>query len=445
MQQFFIAQHRKKIQTMSNVVIIGAQWGDEGKGKIVDILALDADIIVRFQGGPNAGHTVVVGDEKIILHQIPSGILHQGKTCVIGNGVVLDIETLMAEMQEVKSRGYFPDEAALLISEETNLIMPYHKRIDVARESLKGKDKIGTTGRGIGPAYEDKAARRGIRVVDIFDDEALRYKVKSNLEEKNWYLREYLKETTFDAEEIISQITGYRSSIKQYVVNTSLFLSNALKQGKKVLFEGAQGSMLDVDHGTYPFVTSSNTVAGQAAIGSGVGPNCLDTIIGISKAYTTRVGSGPFPTELNDEMGSYLREQGGEYGATTGRPRRCGWFDSVVARHSIRVNGMTSFALTKLDVLSGLKTIKVCTGYRYKNSLVTEMPANFNVLENCEPVYDEVPGWSENISKIKKVADLPKAAQDYIRYIEKQTEIPVTILSLGHRRNEAIILKNPFH
>jgi len=445
MQQFFIAQHRKKIQTMSNVVIIGAQWGDEGKGKIVDILALDADIIVRFQGGPNAGHTVVVGDEKIILHQIPSGILHQGKTCVIGNGVVLDIETLMAEMQEVKSRGYFPDEAALLISEETNLIMPYHKRIDVARESLKGKDKIGTTGRGIGPAYEDKAARRGIRVVDIFDDEALRYKVKSNLEEKNWYLREYLKETTFDAEEIISQITRYRSSIKQYVANTSLFLSNALKQGKKVLFEGAQGSMLDVDHGTYPFVTSSNTVAGQAAIGSGVGPNCLDTIIGISKAYTTRVGSGPFPTELNDEMGSYLREQGGEYGATTGRPRRCGWFDSVVARHSIRVNGMTSFALTKLDVLSGLKTIKVCTGYRYKNSLVTEMPANFNVLENCEPVYDEVPGWSENISKIKKVADLPKAAQDYIRYIEKQTEIPVTILSLGHRRNEAIILKNPFH
>jgi len=430
---------------MSNVVIIGAQWGDEGKGKIVDILALDADIIVRFQGGPNAGHTVVVGDEKIILHQIPSGILHQGKTCVIGNGVVLDIETLMAEMQEVKSRGYFPDDAALLISEETNLIMPYHKRIDVARESLKGKDKIGTTGRGIGPAYEDKAARRGIRVVDIFDDEALRYKIKSNLEEKNWYLREYLKETTFDAEEIISLITGYRSGIKQYVANTSLFLNNALKQGKKVLFEGAQGSMLDVDHGTYPFVTSSNTVAGQAAIGSGVGPNCLDTIIGISKAYTTRVGSGPFPTELNDEMGSYLREQGGEYGATTGRPRRCGWFDSVVARHSIRVNGMTSFALTKLDVLSGLKTIKVCTGYRYKNSLVTEMPANFNVLENCEPVYDEVPGWSENISKIKKVADLPKAAQDYIRYIEKQTEIPVTILSLGHRRNEAIILKNPFH
>jgi adenylosuccinate synthase len=430
---------------MSNVVIIGAQWGDEGKGKIVDILALDADIIVRFQGGPNAGHTVVVGDEKVILHQIPSGILHQGKTCVIGNGVVLDIETLMAEMQEVKSRGYFPDDAALRISEEANLIMPYHKRIDVAREALKGKDKIGTTGRGIGPAYEDKAARRGIRVVDIFDDEALRYNIKSNLEEKNWYLREYLKETTFDAEEIISQVIGYRPSIKQYVANTSLFLSNALKQGKKVLFEGAQGSMLDVDHGTYPFVTSSNTVAGQAAIGSGVGPNCLDTIIGISKAYTTRVGSGPFPTELNDEMGSYLREQGGEYGATTGRPRRCGWFDSVVARHSIRVNGMTSFALTKLDVLSGLKTIKVCTGYRYKNSLVTEMPANFNVLENCEPVYDEVPGWSENISKIKKVADLPKAAQDYIRYIEKQTEIPVTILSLGHRRNEAIILKNPFH
>ena len=430
---------------MSNVVIIGAQWGDEGKGKIVDILALDADIIVRFQGGPNAGHTVVVGDEKIILHQIPSGILHRGKTCVIGNGVVLDIETLMAEMQELKSRGHFLDDAALLISEETNLIMPYHKRIDIARESRKGKDKIGTTGRGIGPAYEDKVARSGIRVVDIFDDETLNYKIKLNLEEKNWYLREYLKEKTFAAEEIINLVKNYRARMEQYVSNTSLFLSNALKQGKKILFEGAQGSMLDVDHGTYPFVTSSNTVAGQAAIGSGVGPNCLDTIIGISKAYTTRVGSGPFPTELNDELGNYLREKGGEYGATTGRPRRCGWFDAVVARHSIRVNGLTHLALTKLDVLSGLKTIKVCTDYRYKNSAVTEMPANFSVLEKCEPVYEEVPGWSEDISAVQKISDLPKTAQEYIKYIEKLTEIPVTILSLGHRRSEAILLKNPFH
>ncbi len=430
---------------MSNVVIIGAQWGDEGKGKIVDILALDADIIVRFQGGPNAGHTVVVGDEKIILHQIPSGILHRGKTCVIGNGVVLDIETLMAEMQELKSRGHFLDDAALLISEETNLIMPYHKRIDIARESRKGKDKIGTTGRGIGPAYEDKVARSGIRVVDIFDDETLNYKIKLNLEEKNWYLREYLKEKTFAAEEIINLVKNYRTRMEQYVANTSLFLSNALKQSKKILFEGAQGSMLDVDHGTYPFVTSSNTVAGQAAIGSGVGPNCLDTIIGISKAYTTRVGSGPFPTELNDELGDYLREKGGEYGATTGRPRRCGWFDAVVARHSIRVNGLTHLALTKLDVLSGLKTIKVCTDYRYKNSAVTEMPANFSVLEKCEPVYEEVPGWSEDISAVQKISDLPKTAQEYIKYIEKLTEIPVTILSLGHRRSEAILLKNPFH
>ena len=429
---------------MSNVVIIGAQWGDEGKGKIVDILAMDADIIVRFQGGPNAGHTVVVGDEKIVLHQIPSGILHRGKTCVIGNGVVLDIETLLAEIKELKSRGHFLDDAALLISEEANIIMPYHKRIDVARESRKGKDKIGTTGRGIGPAYEDKVARNGIRVVDIFDDEALSYKIKSNLEEKNWYLQEYLKEKTFDAAEILDQITRYRSSIKQYVVNTSLFLNNSLKQGKRVLFEGAQGSMLDVDHGTYPFVTSSNTVAGQAAIGSGVGPNCLDTIIGISKAYTTRVGSGPFPTELHDELGNYLREKGGEYGATTGRPRRCGWFDAVVARHSIRINGMTHLALTKLDVLSGLKTIRVCTGYRYNNSTVTEMPSNFNALERCEPIYDEVPGWSEDISGIKKVADLPSAARDYIRYIETRTEIPVSILSLGHRRNEAILMQNPF-
>lgn len=429
---------------MPNAVIVGVQWGDEGKGKIVDILAEFADIVVRFQGGPNAGHTVVVGNDKIILHQIPSGILHTGSRCIIGNGVVLDIETLLSEIQELKSRGHFLDDAALLISEEANLIMPYHKRIDIARELKKGKDKIGTTGRGIGPAYEDKTARRGIRVIDIFNDAAFEYKLKTILEEKNWYLSQYFKENVFSLKEIFEQFTRLRTAIKPYVTNTSLFLSEALKQGKRVLFEGAQGAMLDVDHGTYPFVTSSNTVSAQAAIGSGVGPKYLERVIGISKAYTTRVGGGPFPSELKDEQGNYLREKGGEYGSTTGRPRRCGWFDLVAARHSIRINGMTHLALTKLDVLSGLKSIKVCTGYRYKDALRTEVSADVSVLEKCEPVYEELEGWSEDIRTVKTMESLPKAARKYIEFIEYQTGVPVTILSLGNRRDEVILLKNPF-
>jgi adenylosuccinate synthase len=429
---------------MPNVVIVGVQWGDEGKGKIVDILAKFADIVVRFQGGPNAGHTVVVGNDKIILHQIPSGILHSGTRCVIGNGVVLDIETLLKEIQELKSRGHFQDDAALLISEEANLIMPYHKRIDVARELKKGADKIGTTGRGIGPAYEDKTARRGIRVIDIFNDAALENKLKTVLEEKNWYLREFFKEEVFSYQEVLEQFTRLRAAIEKHVTNTSLFVSDALKQGKKVLFEGAQGAMLDVDHGTYPFVTSSNTVSAQAAIGSGVGPRYLDHVIGIAKAYTTRVGGGPFPTELKDDLGNYLREKGGEYGATTGRPRRCGWFDLVAARHSIRINGLTQLALTKLDVLSGLKSIKVCTGYRYKDTLRKEVSADVSVLENCEPFYEELEGWPEDITAVKSIESLPKTARNYIQFLEHQTGVPVTMLSLGNRRDQVVMLENPF-
>jgi adenylosuccinate synthase len=429
---------------MPNAVIVGAQWGDEGKGKIVDILAENADIVVRFQGGPNAGHTVVVGDEKIILHQIPSGILHPQKRCVIGNGVVLDIETLLVEIKNLKAHGYFQNDAALLISEAANLIMPYHKQIDVAREIKSGKNKIGTTGRGIGPAYEDKSARRGIRVIDIFNDRVFEYKLKTILEEKNWYLREFFKENIFSLDEMIKQFVQVRSSIEQYVKNTSVFLNDELKRGKSVLFEGAQGALLDVDHGTYPFVTSSNTVAAQAAIGSGVGPKHLDRIIGISKAYTTRVGGGPFPSELKDSVGYYLREKGGEYGATTGRARRCGWFDLVAIKHSIRINGLTHLALTKLDVLSGLKTIKVCTGYKYKNTLIYELSADVSVLENSEPVYTELDGWSEDLGAIKHLESLPKATRNYIDFIEQQTEIPVTILSVGNRRDQVIIRENPF-
>jgi len=429
---------------MPNAVIVGAQWGDEGKGKIVDILAENADIVVRFQGGPNAGHTVVVGDEKIILHQIPSGILHPQKRCVIGNGVVLDIETLLIEIKNLKAHGYFQNDAALLISEAANLIMPYHKQIDVAREIKSGKNKIGTTGRGIGPAYEDKSARRGIRVIDIFNDRVFENKLKTILEEKNWYLREFFKENIFPLDEMIKQFVLVRSSIEQYVKNTSVFLNDELKHGKSVLFEGAQGALLDVDHGTYPFVTSSNTVAAQAAIGSGVGPKHLDRIIGISKAYTTRVGGGPFPSELKDSVGNYLREKGGEYGATTGRARRCGWFDLVAIKHSIRINGLTHLALTKLDVLSGLKTIKVCTGYKYKNTLIHELSADVSVLENSEPVYTELEGWSEDLGAIKHLESLPKATRNYIDFIEQQTEIPVTILSVGNRRDQVIIRENPF-
>lgn len=429
---------------MPNAVIVGAQWGDEGKGKIVDILAEHADIVVRFQGGPNAGHTVVVGNEKIILHQIPSGILHPQKICVIGNGVVLDIETLLAEIKKLKTHGYFKNEAALLISEAANLIMPYHKQIDVARELKSGKNKIGTTGRGIGPAYEDKSARRGIRVIDIFNDTVFENKLKTILEEKNWYLQEFFKENIFPLDEMIKQFVQVRPLIKHYITNTSVFLSEELNRGKRVLFEGAQGALLDVDHGTYPFVTSSNTVAAQAAIGSGIGPKYLDRIIGISKAYTTRVGEGPFPSELKDEVGNYLREKGGEYGATTGRPRRCGWFDLVAIKHSIRINGLTHLALTKLDVLSGLKTIKICTGYKYKNALLYEVSADVSVLENSEPVYTELEGWSEDIREIKHLESLPKTTRNFIDFIEQQTEIPVTILSVGNRRDQVIIRENPF-
>ncbi len=429
---------------MPNAVVIGAQWGDEGKGKIVDILAEHADIVVRFQGGPNAGHTVVVGNDRIILHQIPSGILHAQKRCVIGNGVVLDIETLLAEIKELKLHGYFQNESALLISDAANLIMPYHKQIDVAREIKSGKNKIGTTGKGIGPAYEDKAARRGIRVIDIFNDAVFEHKLKTVLEEKNWYLREYLNENIFSLDEIIQRVLQVRASIQHYVTNTSVFLSEELKRGKSVLFEGAQGSMLDVDHGTYPFVTSSNTVAAQAAIGSGIGPQYLDCIIGIAKAYTTRVGEGPFPSELTDEVGSYLREKGGEYGATTGRPRRCGWFDLVAVNHSIRVNGITQLALTKLDVLSGLKTIKICTGYNCNNAVITHVSADVRVLDNCQPIYQELEGWSDNLNAFKTFASLPIAVRNYIDFIERQTGVPVTILSVGNRRDQVIIRKNPF-
>lgn len=429
---------------MPNVVIVGTQWGDEGKGKIVDILSNESDIVVRFQGGPNAGHTVVVGDKQTILHQVPSGILHNNKKCVIGNGVVIDLETFMAEVNEVKSQGYFRDDSALALSENAHLIMPYHKKIDIAREKLKGENKIGTTGRGIGPAYEDKVTRNGIRVIDIFNDKIFRQKLETNLKEKNFYLEKYLNEEGFDVDEIFEKFITLRDRIKKYVKNTSLYLFNALKENQKVLFEGAQGTMLDVDHGTYPFVTSSNTAAAQASLGSGIGPKNLDTILGIAKAYTTRVGEGPFPTELDDETGKFLRDNGGEYGATTGRPRRCGWLDLAVIKYSAQINSTTHLTLTKMDVLSGLKKIKICTGYSYNGETLSGFPSDFSVLEQCVPIYDEIDGWDEDISSTTKYKELPENARKYISYIEEKTNVPIIMVSVGTRRNQIITIKDPF-
>ena len=429
---------------MPNVVIVGTQWGDEGKGKIVDILSNQSDIIVRFQGGPNAGHTVVVGEKQTILHQVPSGILHDSKKCVIGNGVVIDLETFIDEVNEVKSQGYFTDDSALLLSETAHLIMPYHKRIDIAREKLKGKNKIGTTGRGIGPAYEDKVTRNGIRVIDIFNDDTFRQKLTTNLKEKNFYLEKYLNEEGFDVDDIFNKFTALRDKVKKYVTNTSLYLFNSLKENQKVLFEGAQGTMLDVDHGTYPFVTSSNTAAAQASLGSGIGPKNLDTILGIAKAYTTRVGAGPFTTELDDETGKFLRDNGGEYGATTGRPRRCGWLDLAVIKHSAQINSTTHITLTKMDVLSGLKKIKVCTGYTYNGETLPGFPSDFSVLEKCVPIYDEVDGWDEDISSATKYEELPENAKKYITYIEEKINVPIIMVSVGTRRKQIITIKDPF-
>jgi len=429
---------------MSNVVVVGTQWGDEGKGKIVDILTEQADIVVRFQGGPNAGHTVVVGDTKTILHQVPSGILNTGKQCIIGNGVVLDLETLLEEIKQVRQQGYFTDPTALKISENASLIMPYHKKIDIARERKKGKNKIGTTGRGIGPAYEDKVARNAIRFGDIFNDEQLREKIETNLQEKNFYLSQYLGEEALDADDILKTIHAIRDQLRQYAVNASLYLDEAIGQRKKILFEGAQGTMLDVDHGTYPFVTSSNTVAAQAAIGSGVGPRQLHTILGITKAYTTRVGEGPFPTELEDETGEFLRATGGEFGSTTGRPRRCGWFDLVVVQQAIRLNSINCIALTKLDVLSGLDHINICTGYRCGETLLSAFPTDLSVLRQCEPVYETLPGWKEDISTATSYDDLPQAAKNYIARLEELTGVSMCMISVGVKRTQNITRANPF-
>ncbi|MGB7946558.1 MAG: adenylosuccinate synthase [Candidatus Binatia bacterium] len=429
---------------MANVAIIGAQWGDEGKGKVVDLFTEDADIVVRFQGGNNAGHTLVVDGKKTVLHLIPSGALHPGKLCVIGNGVVVDPEILIEEIDALQKQGHLTDEASICISEQAHLIMPYHKSIDLARERLRGKGKIGTTGRGIGPAYEDKVARVGIRFIDLLEEDTFREKLQHNIEEKNIYLKAILKEKPLAFEEIHVRYEEFRERLKHYVTNTGILLEREMRAGKRALFEGAQGTLLDVDHGTYPYVTSSNTTIGGLCSGSGVGPQYIQQVIGISKAYTTRVGSGPFPTELDGADGETLRREGSEFGATTGRSRRCGWFDAVSVRHAVRMNGMTGIALTKLDVLTGFKKIPLCTAYRYNGKVLNDFPASSKVMKDAQPVYEEMAGWDSPLDHVRKMSDLPAAAQKYVGRLEEIIGIEIILVSVGPGRDQTILLKNPF-
>jgi adenylosuccinate synthase len=429
---------------MPNVVVVGAQWGDEGKGKIVDLLTQYADVVVRFQGGNNAGHTLVVDGEKTVLHLIPSGILHPGKACVIGNGVVIDPEVLILEIDRLKQKGFLVDDAQLVVSLDAHVIMPWHKAIDLAREKAMGEGKIGTTGRGIGPTYEDKVARRGLRVRDLLDEERLRRKVKERVATAREELARLGATVELDAEALTQRAAEQGRRIARYAADASLWLHRATKAGKSLLFEGAQGTLLDVDHGTYPFVTSSNTVAGNAVVGSGLGARAVDYVLGISKAYSTRVGGGPYPTELNDATGERLRKLGNEFGATTGRPRRTGWLDAVALRYAARVNGLDGLALTKLDVLTGFDIVRIAVAYRVDGKVLEEMPGDPELLVRCEPVYEDVPGWSEKVEGIRTWDDLPKRARAYIQRVQDLAGVKVVGLSVGADRGETILVENPF-
>ena len=428
---------------MGNYVIIGTQWGDEGKGKIVDLLSEHADCVVRFQGGNNAGHTMVVDGEKFISHLVPSGII-QKKTCFIGNGVVVDPEVLLEEIAYLGGKGVDVSPTYLRLSDRAQVIMPYHKRIDHAREAKKGDGKIGTTGRGIGPCYEDKASRVGIRFLDFFKPEVLRAKVEEALREKNFLLEKYFEEQPEDLEKTMAWCLDLADKLKPYISDTSVAINNNMDEGKSVLFEGAQGTHLDIDHGTYPFVTSSNTVSGNACCGAGVGPKTINGVLGIVKAYTTRVGAGPFPSELFDEVGSYLQEKGVEFGATTGRRRRCGWLDMVVLKNACRLNGLTGLVITKMDVLGGLKEIKICTGYEYNGEVVTDFAADLDLLSDCKMVCETLAGWDEDISGVRSYDDLPENAKAYLKRIEELSGTPVDMISVGPGREETIVVKNHF-
>jgi adenylosuccinate synthase len=429
---------------MPNVVVVGAQWGDEGKGKIVDRFTEFADVVARYQGGNNAGHTLVVGGEKTVLHLIPAGVLHEGKTCIIGNGVVVDPTVFMMEIDRLKQKGYLSDDSQLVLSLDAHVIMPWHKAVDLARENAMGAGKIGTTGRGIGPTYEDKVARRGIRVRDLLDPAKLARRVNERLPVALEELRRLGAGTGLDADTITREYAALGKRLAVYAKDASRVLHGLIQQGKSVLFEGAQGTMLDVDHGTYPFVTSSNTVAANAATGTGVGPTAIDEVIGIAKAYSTRVGGGPYPTEQKGPVGEELRRIGQEFGATTGRPRRTGWFDAVAMRYAARVNGLHGLAIMKLDVLSGFPELLISVAYKLDGRTIDEMPGDPEDLERCEPVYESLPGWTEALKGIRSWDGLPAAARSYVKRLEVLTGVPVIAVSVGPDREETILLRNPF-
>lgn len=429
---------------MSTVVAVGAQWGDEGKGKIVDWLGPQADLVARFQGGNNAGHTLVVDGETTVLHVVPSGILHSASVNLIGPGVVVDPAILLGELAKLEERGILKDPSRIRVSGRAHVILPWHTALDAARESAAGKAKIGTTGRGIGPCYEDKVARRGVRVADLREAEELRKKLESIAAQKNVELTKVHGADPIDVDALYAQCLEWGRQLEPYIDHTGRILDRSLRAGKNVLFEGAQGTFLDIDHGTYPFVTSSNCVAGAVCTGSGIGPTKIDRVIGITKAYTTRVGSGPFPTELTDETGEQLRKAGAEFGATTGRPRRCGWLDGVLLREAVTVNGLTDLAINKLDILSGFDEIKICTAYDIDGKITEDFPMTLAEAERARPVYETMPGWSEDVRGLTSIDQFPDNARRYIERIEALAEIPAALLSVGPGREETIIVRELF-
>ncbi|MGG2197576.1 adenylosuccinate synthase [Paenibacillus validus] len=419
---------------MSTVVVVGTQWGDEGKGKITDFLAESAEVVARYQGGNNAGHTIIINDKKYKLTMIPSGIFYQDKVCVIGNGMVINPGALLEEIQYIHDNGFSTKN--LRLSDRAHVIMPYHLLLDGLEEERKGDNKIGTTRKGIGPCYMDKAARNGIRIADLLDAEEFERKVRLLVAEKNVLIEQVYGSKGLDADSIVQEYLGYAEKLRSYVTDTSVVLNDLIDADKKVLFEGAQGVMLDIDQGTYPFVTSSNPSAGGVCIGSGVGPTKIHQVIGVAKSYTTRVGDGPFPTELNNEIGDWIREKGHEYGTVTGRPRRVGWFDSVVVRHARRVSGITGLSLNSLDVLAGLETVKICTAYKYRGEVIEHYPASLKMLAECEAVYEELPGWNEDLSAVRSLDELPTNARRYIERVSELTGIPIAIFSVGRNREQ---------
>ena len=428
---------------MANVIVIGAQWGDEGKGKITDLLSRSADVVVRSQGGVNAGHTVVVSGQTFKLHLIPSGILYPETECIIGSGTVIDPQVLIEEIEQLKALGVKTDN--LHISQTAHVTMPYHRSIDLASEERRGDYKIGTTGRGIGPTYADKSERTGIRVLDLMDSKRLHEKLTWTINYKNVILEKLYNLPPLNEDEVIEEYLKYADYLRPYVIDSSLKIYQAVQKKKNILFEGAQGTLLDLDHGTYPYVTSSNPIAGGACVGSGIGPTIIDRVIGVAKAYTTRVGEGPFPTELVDEIGELLGDRGAEFGTTTGRRRRCGWFDAVIGRYAVRINGLDCLAITKLDVLDELAEIKVCTAYKIDGEICNHFPSNASDFANCQPVYKSFPGWQEDTTNCQTLEDLPTKALNYLKFLAEVMEVPIAIVSLGPSRNQTIIVEDPIH